>query len=130
MNCIQSGTFLEMWKKPNFIPVYKNREKQYINNYRTVSLLPIFGKTFERKMFNQVFNFLEENKLLTPSQSGFRSNDFCQNQLLSIANNIYGDFDNNPSLEVRGSVLDISKAFGRVWHEGLLYKLETLKISG
>ena len=43
---------------------------------------------------------------------------------------IYANFDHNPSLEVRGNFLDISKAFDKVWHEGLQYKLESLGISG
>ena len=43
---------------------------------------------------------------------------------------ICADFDHNPSLEVRGNFLDISKAFNKVWHEGLLYKLESIGISG
>ena len=94
-------------------------------NYRPLSLLPICGKIFDRLIFNPVFEFLEENKLLSPSQSGFRTNDSCENQLLSIAHRIYADFDQSPSLEVRANFLDISKAFDKVWHEGLLYKLET-----
>ena len=43
---------------------------------------------------------------------------------------IYADFDQSPSLEVRANFLDISKAFNEVWHEGLLYKVETVGISG
>ena len=94
-----------------------------------MSLLPICGKVFERIINNNVFLFLE-NKLLTPNQSGFRPNDSCINQLLSIVHSIYSDFDHNASLEVRGNFLDISKAFGKVWHDGLLYKLECFGISG
>ena len=76
------------------------------------------------------FLFLEDNNLLTPNQSGFRPNDSCINQLLSIVHSIYSDFDHNPTLEVRGNFLDISKAFDKVWHDGLLYKLESFGISG
>ena len=68
--------------------------------------------------------------MLTPHQSGFRPNDSCIYQLLSIVHSIYAGFDHNPSLEVRGNFLDISKAFDKVWHEGLLYKLESIGISG
>ena len=74
--------------------------------------------------------YLENNKLLTPHQSGFCPNDSCIYQLISIVHNIYADFDHNLSLEVRGNFLDISKAFGKVWYKGLLYKLESLGISG
>ena len=77
-----------------------------------------------------MFLYLENNDLLAPHQSGFRPNDSCIYQLLSIVHSIYADFDHNPSLEVRGNFLDISKAFGKVWHEVLLYKLESIGISG
>ena len=51
---------------------------------------------------------------------------------LSVRNvhSIYADFDQSPSLEVRATFLDISKAFNEVWHKGLLYKVETVGISG
>ena len=68
--------------------------------------------------------------MLTPHQSGFRPNDSYMYQVISIVQHIYANFDHNPSLEVRGNFLDISKAFDKVWHEGLLYKLESLGISG
>ena len=64
-----------------------------------------------------------QNNLLNSCQSGFRSNDSCINQLISITHNIYRAFDANPSLEVRDVFLDLSKAFDKVWHEGLLYKI-------
>ena len=65
------------------------------------------------------------NKLLNNCQSGFRSNDSCINQIISITHNIYRALDANPFLEVRGVFLDLSKAFDKVWHEGLLYKLKS-----
>ena len=77
-----------------------------------------------------MLEFLEENSLLCPHQSGFRSSDSCQSHLLSIVHNIYASFDKSPTLEVRANVLDISKAFDEVWHEGLLFKLERIGLSG
>ena len=129
-NCIDYGVFLDTWKLSHIIPIHKTNDKPSLNNYHPVSLLPICGKIFERTIFNDVFAFLENNNLLTPEQSGFRPNDSCFSQLLSIVHGIYSDFDLNPSLEVRGNFLDISKAFDKVWHEGLLYKLESLGITG
>ena len=58
-------------------------------------------------------------KLLNSCQSGFRPNDSC-NQPISITHNIYCASDANLSLEVQGVFLDLSKAFDKVWHEGLL----------
>ena len=77
-----------------------------------------------------MLEFLEENNLLCQHQSGFRSSDSCQSQLLSIVHDIYASFDQIPTLEVRANFLDISKAFDKVWHEGLLFNLEHIEISG
>ena len=70
------------------------------------------------------------NKLLNPNQSGFMPGDSCIHQLISITHEIYASFDANPSLEVRGVFLDISKAFDRAWHEGLIYKIKCVGIKG
>ena len=129
-NCIDSGIFPNIRKRSHIIPTYKKNDKHIINNYRPVSLLPICGKILERIICNPVFLYLENNKLLTPHQSVFCPNDSCIYQIISIVHNIYADFDHNPSLEVRGNFFDISKAFDKVCHEGLLYKLEFLGISG
>ena len=69
-----------------------------------------------------------ENHLISENQSGFKPGDSCTFQLLSIVHEIYQSFDD--SHEVRGVFLDISKAFDKVWHEGLIYKLEQNGISG
>ena len=112
-----------LWRKSNIVRIHKKGDRQCMVNYRSVSLLQICGKIFERIIFKPVFEFLEENKLLSTNKSGFRPNDSCENQLLSIAYSIYADFNQRPSLEVRANFSDISKAYEKVWHEGLLYKL-------
>ena len=128
-NCISQSTFPDMWKKSNICPMHKKSDKQVINSYRSVSILPICGKVFEKLIFNSVYKYLEEQKLLSADQSGFRENDSCVNQLLSIVLNIYSAFDAYPTLESRGVFLDMSKAFDKVWHEGLIFKLKSMGIS-
>ena len=66
-NCIQDRIFPNLWKKSNIVPVHKKGNKQYMVNYCPGSLLPICGKILERLNFNPVFEFLEENKLLSPN---------------------------------------------------------------
>ena len=117
-------------KKANILPVHKKNDKQLNRNYRPVSLLPVCGKIFEKIIYNSLFRYLENNNLLNGNQLGFRPGDSCVQQLLSISHEIYKAFDANPSLEVRGVFLDLSKAFNKVWHGGLIYKLKRLGICG
>ena len=117
-NCLQTGTFPNNWKKSDVVPIHKKSDKQLLQNYCPVSLLPICSKIFLKIIFNPMLDFLEENSLLCRHQSGFHSSDSCQSQLLSIVHDIYASFDQSPTLEVRANFLDISKAFDKVWHEG------------
>ena len=98
-------------KKETLCRFIKKNSKQLVNNYRPVSVLPICSKIFEKVIFDSIFNFMIQNNLLNSCQSGFRPNDSCVNQLISITHNIYHAFDANPSLEVRGVFQDLSKAF-------------------
>ena len=125
---LNTGLFPLEWKKANLVPVYKKGNKQCLKNYRPVSLLPICGKIFEKLIFNEIFKLFNENNLISPKQSGFKPGDSCINQLISITHEIYESLD--AGLEVRSVFLDISKAFDKVWHEGVLFKLSQNGISG
>ena len=72
--------------------------------------------------------FFMRNDLISQNQFGFKQGDSCINQLLAITNKIYKSFD--VCLDVRAVFLYISKAFDKVWHQGLLYKLKQNGISG
>ena len=54
---LENGIFPSDWKNGKIAPVHKKRNKQCVNNYRPVSLLPIYGKILERLLFNEMFSF-------------------------------------------------------------------------
>ena len=108
---LDRGKFLQEWKKANVL-VHKKNDKQLVKNYRPISLLPIFSKIFERILHNSLFNFPNQNDLISPARSGFKPDDSCINQLLSVTHEIYHSMDEG--YETRGVFLDTSKAFDKV----------------
>ena len=58
------GNFPTNGKKANVVPVHKRNNKQLIENYRPISLLPVCGKILERLIYNKMFEFLTENELI------------------------------------------------------------------
>ena len=127
-DCINSGFFPDSWKYANVQPIHKKENRQTKSNYRPISLLPICGKILEKIVFDQVYAFLNENNLLSKKQSGFRPGDSTIYQLLSITSTIYESFEKYD--ETRAIFLDISKAFDKVWHEGIIFKLKCNGVSG
>ena len=111
---IQEGVFPDCWKKANVVPIHQKESKNLLKSYRPISLLPIFGKIYERIIFKELFNHFHQNQLFTKCQSGFLPGDSCISQLLSIVHEINSSFDCDPTIDVSGVFLDISKAFDKV----------------
>ena len=87
------------------------------------------SKISEKVIFDAMYRNFTDNQRLTLDQSGFRPGDSTINQLLYITQKIYTTFEDFPSCETRAVFLDISKAFDKVWHEGLVFKLKAYGIS-
>ena len=108
----------------------QERRKRFHKNYCPVSLLPAFGKNFERLIFNSLFKYIDAYKLLNPNQSGFCAFDSCVKQFLSINHEIFSNFDCDPPKDMHAVFLDISKAFDKIWLPGLIFKIKYFGISG
>ena len=109
-------------------PLYKKDDPSLVSNYRPISLLNTIGKVMEKIIRKHIFNFFNENNVISCLQSGFVSGDSTVNQLVDIYNTFCKALDEGK--EVGAVFCDISKAFDRVWHKGLLFKLRKAGING
>ena len=103
-------------------PIHKIGNRQLVSSYMPISLL--CGKILEKI----IFVFLNTNNLISKNQSRFRPGDSTIYQLISITSNIYESFKNFD--ETCAFFVDISKAFDKVWHDGIICKLKCNDISG
>jgi hypothetical protein len=96
-HCIVEKVFPECLKKAVAVPIYKKGDENDVNNYRPISLLPIFSKILERLLYNQKTEFLERNKILTPVQFGFRKGFSTATAVLKFVENVMKTFENEQS---------------------------------
>ena len=118
---LEQGYFPNSWKEANVSPIIKKDEKSLPSNYRPISLLCQAGKVMERCIHKYLYNYIVSNQILTPLLSGFIPGDSTTFQLLHTYHMFCEAVDNGK--EVQTVFCDISKAFDRVWHKGLLHKL-------
>ena len=123
----QLGQFPSSWKLANVVPIHKKNDRHAVNNYRPVSLLCTMSKVLERIVHTRLYDYCESNNLLTDKNSGFKKSDSTTNQLVYITHKISQALDSKEDACL--VFLDLSKAFDRVWHRGLLFKLRRLGLS-
>ena len=119
-----------MWKHASAGPVHKKNEKNLKGKYQPISLFPIFGKILEKLIYDSLYSHLVSSETLNPNESGCYPGDSTVSKFIYITRTILDTFDCNPPLDVRSVYLDISKAFDRVWYDGLIFKLERCGVSG
>ena len=124
---LHNAIFLTDWKKADVCPVFKKDNPQLISNYRPISLLSPTSKVLERIVYNRLYEYCFANKLLTPKNSGFKKKKICR-QLIHLTAKIYNGLEDNQ--KIAAVFLDISKAFDRVWHAGLIHKLKKIGVRG
>ena len=118
---LREGALPREWLEANVIPVFKKSDKQYVGNYRPVSLLCICGKVMERAIVNLVFPVVKEK--LYHLQHGFIKGRSTVTQLLEVFNEVSSILDNAGQVDM--VYLDFSKAFDSVSHKLLLHKLRS-----
>ena len=117
-----------IWKKANVTPIMKKGDPHSCDNYRPVSLLSVVNKILEKCICKYIYNHLRDNNLLSKFQSGFQPGDSTTRQLIHIYHLLCKALDERK--HVRIVFGDISKAFDRVWHLGLIHKLKMAGITG
>ena len=127
--CLKGSCFPDCWKVSLVIPVFKNvGERSTAKNYRSVSLLSVVSKVFEKLVNNRIVDHLEKCGLFSDFQYGFRSSRSTADLLTVVSDRIARAF--NRSGATRAVALDVSKVFDRVWPAGLLHKRKSFVISG
>lgn len=125
---LSNGVLPHIWKIAMVTPVFKNKgTPDDVNNYRPISVTSVICKLLEKIIVKHLNNFILENNILYKYQSGFQSGDSTTNQLVEIYNTIVSNLDKGK--DIRFIFCDISKAFDRVWHEGIILKLKQYGIS-
>ena len=118
---IELGKFPSAWKIAHVSVLHKKGSVFDCSNYGPISLLSCISKTFEKVIFKHVYAYLTQHKLISSVQSGFRPGDSTIRQLVSICDKIHTNLDDGH--EILSAFLDFRKAFDKVWHKGLTFKL-------
>lgn len=95
-----------------------------VKSYRPISLLPVLSKVLESLFLTRLMPIIESKNLIPPHQFGFRKNHGTIEQIHRLVEAINNAFETKKYCT--SAFLDISQAFDKVWHEGLLYKLRKL----
>ena len=118
----ETGIFPDSWKQATVIPLYKGGDRSDVENYRPISLLPLPGKLIEKIVHQNISIFLEDNKILTDKQNGFRKGCSTTTAVADLTDDLFTAInDSEMSIAV---FVDLRKAFDTVNHNILCKKLE------
>ena len=125
---LSSGIVPNDLKIAKVIPIFKSKKRNCINNYRPVSVLPVFSKNLERLVYNRLLKFINKHNVLYPNQFGFQANHSTSMALITLIDKTTESIDNGNN--VLGIFLDFTKAFDTVDHSILNEKLQCYGICG
>ena len=130
---LAQGTVPDDWRQANVAPVFKKGEKCNAANYRPVSLTCICCKTLEHIIVSNINKHLAFESTLADCQHGFRSQRSCKTQLVQFYHDMVSNLDgarDRGQKQTDVIIMDFAKAFDKVPHRRLLYKLGYYGIRG
>lgn len=127
-SCLDKGIFPNDLKKSLVIPIHKGGDRDCINNYRPISILPSISKLLERLINNRLTNYLENNHILSDKQFGFRTGKSTNDAVHELTAFISRNLDNRK--KCLAIFLDLAKAFDTVSVPLLISKLEHIGVRG
>lgn len=123
---LSSGIFPLLWKQTHIIPIHKSGDKHDVQNYRPISKISIIPKLFEKIIYDNIFPIIKH--VLINQQHGFTTKRSTETNLSELTYYIAEAMESNAQVDV--VYTDYSKAFDKINHELLLYKLKTIGIHG
>lgn len=123
-----TGTLPREWCTANVSPLFKKGDRSKPANYRPISLTCILCKTFEHIITSNLVSHFSKNNILYELQHGFREKRSCETQLLMLVDELARNIQHGKQTDL--VLLDFSKAFDKVSHDKLCYKLHQLGVQG
>ena len=125
---LRTGIFSDKLKTAKVSSDFKSDNKKLVNNYRPISILPVFSKTLEKFMYNRLLSYLDKINILTDKQYGFRENYSTYMAIINLVDQISNELDKKHC--TLGIFIDLSKEFDTINHTILLDKLPIYGIRG